>query len=53
MWRNIGIMAGCQPAAAPGVMTFGSGKRRMFLNPPDQKMEIAWGGNDILTVFSG
>jgi hypothetical protein len=53
MWRNIGIMAGCQPAAAAGVMTFGTGKRRMFLNPLDQKMEIAWGNNDILTVFSG
>jgi hypothetical protein len=47
MWRNIGIMAGCQPTTAAGVMTFGSGKRRMFLSPLDQDVEIAWGRNVI------
>jgi hypothetical protein len=47
MWRNIGIMAGCQPAAPAGVMTFGSGKHRMFLSPQDQDLEVAWGRNVI------
>jgi hypothetical protein len=47
MWRNIGIMAGCQPAAPAGVMTFGTGNRRMFLSPYDQYVEIAWEKNVI------
>jgi hypothetical protein len=45
MWRNIGVMAGCEPAAASGVMTFGTGNRRMFLDPLDQNVEITWGEN--------
>lgn len=47
MWRNIGKMAGCQPAAPAGVMTFGTGNHRMFLSPYEQDVEIAWGKNVI------